>query len=82
MTTGKIGFFEIQVDDFQHAQKFYHDVSGWQFSHSDGVSYEFSMIDTLKQGEVGNQAGRMRKREKSLPADQGVSGYVCYGRSN
>jgi uncharacterized protein len=78
MATGNIGFFEIQVDDFQRAQKFYQDVFGWQFSQSGGVPYEFYMIDTIKQGEVGNQEGGMRQREKPLPSDHGVSGYVCY----
>ena len=78
MATGNIGFFEIQVDDFQRAQKFYHDVFGWQFSKSGGVPYEFYMIDTIKQGEVGNQEGGMRKREKPLTSANGVLGYVCY----
>ncbi len=75
---GNIGFFEIRVDDFQRAQKFYHDVFGWQFSQSGGVPYEFYMIDTVKQGEVGNQEGGMRKREKPLASESDVSGYVCY----
>src|SRR5579859_4292677 len=74
MTTGNVGFFEIRVDDFQRAQKFYHDVFGWQFSESGGVPYEFYMIDTIKQGEPGNQEGGMRKREKPLTSEHEVSG--------
>ena len=75
---GNIGFFEVRVDDFQRAQKFYHDVFGWEFSKSGGVPYEFYMIDTIKQGEEGNQQGGMRKREKPLAPESDVSGYVCY----
>jgi predicted enzyme related to lactoylglutathione lyase len=77
MATGNIGFFEIHVDDFQRAQKFYHDVFGWEFSKSGGVPYEFYMIDTSKQGDMGLQEGGMRKREQPLAQDNGVSGYIC-----
>jgi predicted enzyme related to lactoylglutathione lyase len=78
MSAGNIGFFEVRVDDFQRAQKFYRGVFGWEFSKSDGVPYEFYMIDNSKKGEMGLQEGGMRKREKPLVTDSGESGYVCY----
>jgi uncharacterized protein len=72
-----VGFFEVRVDDFDRAQKFYHNVFGWEFSKSEGVPYEFYMIDSGKKGEMGLQEGGMRKREKPLAKDNGESGYVC-----
>lgn len=78
MTPGSVGFFEIHVDDFERAQKFYRDVFGWQFSLSGGVPYEFYMIDNSQKGDMGLQEGGMRKREKPLTKDNAVSGYVCY----
>lgn len=77
MATGNVGFFEVHVDDFERAQKFYHAVFGWEFSKSGGVPYEFYMIDNEESG-MGLQEGGMRKREKPLSKDSGVSGYVCY----
>jgi predicted enzyme related to lactoylglutathione lyase len=77
MAAGNVGFFEVHVDDFQRAQKFYHDVFGWEFSKSGGVPYEFYMIDNMNKGEMGLQEGGMRKRGKPLAQDSGVSGYVC-----
>ena len=44
---GNIGFFEVRVDDFQRAQKSYHDVYDWEFSKSGGVPYEFYMSQVL-----------------------------------
>ncbi len=78
MTPGSVGFFEVHVDDFQRAQKFYHDVFGWEFSKSDRVPYEFYMIDNSTKGDLGLQEGGMRKREKPLAQDSGVSGALCY----
>lgn len=78
MTPGSVGFFEIHVDDFQRAQKFYHDVFGWQFTLSGGVPYEFYMIDNSQKGGMGLQEGGMRKREKPLAKDNAVAGAVCH----
>lgn len=75
---GNIGFFEVQVDDFQRAQKFYSDVFGWEFTPSGGVPYEFYMIDSPQKGGMGLQEGGMRKRERPLAHDTGTSGYICY----
>lgn len=73
-----VGFFEIRVDDFERAQNFYRNVFGWQFSKSQGIPYDFYMIDSGKTGEMGIQQGGMSKREKPLAQDSGVSGYVCF----
>jgi predicted enzyme related to lactoylglutathione lyase len=73
---GNIGFFEVYVDDFQRAQKFYHDVFGWEFSISTVVPYEFYMIDT-STNPMGIKEGGMRKRAQPLP-ENSAPGYVCF----
>lgn len=73
-----VGFFEIRVDDFERAQNFYQNVFGWQFSKSQGIPYDFYMINSGKTGEMGLPQGGMSKREKPLAADNGVSGYICF----
>src|SRR5262245_40833022 len=71
----KVGYFEIQVDDFKKAQEFYHKVFGWNFSKID-APFEYYMVDTgHKGGESIN--GGMLKRQQSLAKNNGVSGYVC-----
>ncbi|MDQ6661764.1 MAG: VOC family protein [Chloroflexota bacterium] len=72
-----VGFFEVRVDDFDRAQKFYRNVFGWEFSKDEGTPYEYYMIKNGEMGEMGIQQGGMRKREKPLAKDNGVSGYVC-----
>lgn len=71
----KVGYFEVQVDDFQRAQAFYRQVFGWTFSKAD-VPFEYYLIDTGHQGE-GSIQGGMLKRQQPLAANNGVSGYVC-----
>jgi len=71
----KVGYFEIQVDDFNTAQKFYHEVFGWNFSKID-APFEYYLIDTgHKGGESIN--GGMLKRQRKLAQDSGIAGYVC-----
>ena len=71
----KVGYFEIQVDDFEKAQAFYHNVFRWNFSKID-APFEYYLIDTgHKGGESIN--GGMLKRQRKLAKDSGVSGYVC-----
>jgi predicted enzyme related to lactoylglutathione lyase len=45
---------------------------------ADDLPYEFYMIDNSTKGDMGLQGGGMRKREKPLAQDSGVSGAVCY----
>jgi hypothetical protein len=71
----KVGYFEIQVDDFKRAQEFYRKVFGWTFSKID-VPFEYYLVNTgHKGGESIN--GGMLKRQKPLTANNGVSGFVC-----
>src|SRR5215468_7267486 len=71
----KVGYFEIQVDDFEKAQDFYRKVFGWNFSKID-APFEYYLIDTgHKGGESIN--GGMLKRQRKLVKENGVSGYVC-----
>jgi predicted enzyme related to lactoylglutathione lyase len=71
----KVGWFEIQVDDFIRAQHFYHEVFGWNFSKVD-APFDYYMIDSGgKEEERIN--GAMSKRQIPLAKHNGVSGYVC-----
>jgi predicted enzyme related to lactoylglutathione lyase len=72
---GKVGYFEIQVDDFKKAQNFYRNVFDWKFSKID-APFEYYMIDT---GHAGSDSisGGMLKRHQPLAKNNGVSGYVC-----
>jgi uncharacterized protein len=71
----KVGYFEVQVDDFKRAQEFYRNVFGWTFSKLD-VPFEYYMVDTGHKGEESINGG-MLKRQQPLAANNGVSGYVC-----
>lgn len=71
----KVGYFEIQVDDFNSAQEFYRDVFGWSFSKID-VPFEYYMVDTGHNGE-GSINGGMLKRQQPLAENNGITGYVC-----
>jgi predicted enzyme related to lactoylglutathione lyase len=74
-TAAKVGYFEIQVDDFKKAQNFYKEVFGWKFSKID-IPFEYYMIDTGHKGE-GSISGGMVQRQQPLKKDNGISGYVC-----
>ena len=72
---GKVGYFEIQVDDFKRAQNFYGEVFMWKFTKMDSP-FDYYLIDT---GHSGAEAinGGMLLREQPLADTNGVSGYVC-----
>jgi uncharacterized protein len=72
---GKVGYFEIQVDDFKKAQEFYRKVFNWKFSKID-APFEYYMIDTGHSGKESINGG-MLKRHQSLAKNNGISGYVC-----
>lgn len=71
----KVGYFEIQVDDFKKAQEFYQNVFEWKFSKID-LPFEYHMIDTGHKGEDCINGG-MLKRQQPLLQNSGISGYVC-----
>lgn len=71
----KVGYFEIQIDDFKRAQAFYRQVFGWNFSNVD-APFEYYLVDTGHQGEASINGG-MLKRQQPLADNNGVSGYVC-----
>jgi len=73
--TAKVGWFEIQVDDFKRAQVFYHEVFGWNFSKVD-APFDYYMIDSGEKQEERID-GAMSQRQKPLEKNSGVSGYVC-----
>lgn len=70
-----VGYFEIQVDDFNRAQAFYRQVFDWNFSKFDS-SFEYFSINTGKKEGEGIEGG-MLKRQAPLAKDNGVSGYMC-----
>lgn len=74
-TMAKVGYFEIQVDDFKRAQEFYRKVFGWNFSKID-APFEYYLVDTGHKGEESINGG-MLKRQQPLAENNGVSGYVC-----
>lgn len=70
-----VGYFEVQVDDFERAQSFYKEVFGWDFSKFE-APFEYYSIDTGKEEGQGIDGG-MVKRQQPLAENNGVSGYVC-----
>ena len=71
----KVGYFEIQVDDFKRSQEFYRKVFEWNFSKID-APFEYYAIDTGHKDEESINGG-MLKRQQPLAKNNGVSGYVC-----
>lgn len=71
----KVGYFEVQVDDFKRAQEFYRNVFDWTFSRID-APFEYYAVDTGYKGGESINSG-MLKRPQPLAANNGVSGYVC-----
>ena len=66
----KVVHFEIPVDDFERAQKFYKNVFGWKMESLPGI--EYSMIGTApvdEKGmpkEIGAINGGMMKRQRPV----------------
>lgn len=71
----KVGYFEVQVDEFKRAQEFYQKVFDWKFSKVD-APFEYYMIETGTKDEEGIDGG-MLKRQQGLTKNNGISGYVC-----
>jgi predicted enzyme related to lactoylglutathione lyase len=71
----KVAYYEIHVDDFKRAQKFYHEVFGWEFSKYD-APMEYYMIKSGDEKEAGIDGG-MLQRQQPLAKDNGVSSFVC-----
>jgi|SRR5579885_651958 len=75
---GNIGYFEIQVDNFQRAQKFYSAVFGWDIKRAENFPIEYYMIYSQDKGKMGLSLGGMLKRDKPLAENNGISAYVCH----
>ena len=80
--------FEIHVDDFKRAQKFYGDVFGWTFQaweNKQAGAREYYMVMTGKEdskdenGKVypGINGGMFKRMGPKPQADQAVNAYVC-----
>jgi len=75
---GNVGFFEVCVDEFDRAQRFYRAVAGWEFTKSERMPYEYYMIAAGAKEQIGLWQGGMRKRAKPISSEGGESGYVCH----
>ena len=58
----KVGYFEIQVDDFKRSQEFYRKVFGWNFSKID-APFEYYAIDTGHKGEESINGGMLKRQQ-------------------
>lgn len=75
---GNIGYFEIQVDDFARAKKFYSAVFGWDIKRAENFPIEYYMIYCPDKNKMGLGMGGMLKREKPLAENNGISAYVSH----
>lgn len=48
---GKVEHFEVPVDDFSRAKKFYEEVFGWQFKDVEGIEHEYAFALTTESDE-------------------------------
>ena len=71
----RVGYFEIQVDDMERAQKFYNAVFGWSFKDAQ-LPFEYFMIDAHDSEQSGIDGG-MLKRQQQLSSDGSANAYVC-----
>ena len=71
---GRITHFEVHVDDFDRATKFYAAVLDWQFQKWDGPA-EYVLITTGPDDKAGINGGMVKRRG---PIDgQAVTAFVC-----
>jgi predicted enzyme related to lactoylglutathione lyase len=56
----RVGYFEIQVDDFKRSQEFYRKVFGWSFSKID-APFQYYMVDTGHKGEESINGGMLKR---------------------
>lgn len=71
--------FEIQVDDFDRAKKFYGDVFGWTFPDypmADGTVYVAIMTAPVDSKEAGINGGMVKRPAKTPDQMQGTNAYT------
>ncbi len=72
----RVVHFEIQVDDFERAKKFYGDVFGWEFPKwMDG--YWGVMTAPKDSKEPGINGGLLRRPCPAPTVGQGTNAFVC-----
>ena len=74
----RIVHFEIQVDDFERAKKFYGDVFGWEFMVWMQEPLYVGVMTAPKDSKEPGINGGMLKRPCPAPAPgQGLNAHVC-----
>ena len=77
--SNRITHFEIQVDDFARAKKFYEGVFGWTIQKWEGGNMEYWFIMTADKDskELGINGGMLKRPAKTPPHECGVNAFVC-----
>ncbi len=71
-TVAKIAYFEIQSDDLDRAQRFFHAVFGWEATRQEGLLIEYLRVTT------GGIRGGILPRPAPAPAERsGTNAFVC-----
>lgn len=65
----RVVHFEISASDPERAIKFYTAVLGWEFIKWEGASFDYWMVMTGKDKEVGAINGGLQKRDHENPTD-------------
>jgi predicted enzyme related to lactoylglutathione lyase len=74
----RVSHFEILADDPERAIAFYTSVFGWDFKKWEGGQYEYWMVMTGKDEEVGGINGGMIRRAGPVAAEgMSANGFVC-----
>ena len=82
-STNKVIHFEIAVDDFKRAKKFYSAIFNWKFVTWGEVETDYVLIQTVATDdkgmpkEPGGINGGMFKRPKKRAEGKGENAYVC-----
>lgn len=73
----RIAHFEIHADDPERAAAFYAKTFGWDIKKWEGGQFEYWMVMTGKQDEIGGINGGLMRRKGPPPTEgQPVNSYV------
>lgn len=68
----QVGYFEIQTDNPEQAQKFYREVFGWTFFRDPAVPMEYWQIQ-----KAGINGGLLKRPAPAPEREQGTNAYTC-----
>lgn len=72
----RVVHFEVYADDMARAREFYTKVFGWEFTKYDGGSFEYWMIVTGKDTDLGINGGMLKRMEHSEGEKPIMGSYV------